>query len=181
MRAWMTAVVLAGALSLPAAAQETPETVLTRYWETFRTGDYAANAALMDPAALEELRDAMFRMAEAVGAEGGEELLEVFGVRTPEEVRTLAPALLYERMLRTTLGAGEMREVLAGSEVRVLGHVPEGEDVAHVVYRMRMGIAGMEVDQVQVAPLRRTAAGWRVQLTGSLAGMLQGAGAGVRP
>jgi hypothetical protein len=181
MRRWMTAVVLAGAMALPAAAQETPEAVMERYYDTFRTGDYAANAALMDPAALEELRETMAGMAELAGGTGDAELMQTFGVRTAEELRTLAPAVLYERMLRATLGDGEMREILAAAEVRVLGHVPEGADRAHVVYRMRMSFGGVEVDQVQVAPLVRTPEGWRVQLTGSLAGLLQGAAGAVGP
>lgn len=179
MRAgWMAAAaLLASAAALPAAAQQTPEQVVTAYYETFRSGDYAANAAMMDPAALEELKTTLTRLAEAGGPESADELRTSFGVGSPAELGALPAAELYERMLRATLGNEEMREILGSAEIRVLGHVPEDGDVAHVVYRMRISYGGVDVDQVQVAPLRRTPEGWRVMLTGSIAGMMQGLGA----
>lgn len=162
--------------ALPATAQQTPEEVVARYFETFRTGDYAANAAMMDPAALEELKSSMTQLVDLAGAEPAGELEATFGVSTAEELRALPAATLYERMLRSTLGRAEVAEVMASAEMDVIGHVAEGEDLAHVVYRMRMRVGETEVDQVQLAPLRRTADGWRVMLTGSLAGMMQGMG-----
>lgn len=177
MRTGTFAVVLACLWALPAAAQETPEAVLTRYHETFRSGDYAANAAMMDPAALEELKATMTGLAGMAAAEGGEaEMRTLFGVGSAAELAALAPAELYARMLAATLGGDEMREVMRSAEIAVLGHVAEGGDVAHVVYRMRMSFGGVDVDQVQLAPMRRTPDGWRVMLTGSLAGMMQGMG-----
>jgi hypothetical protein len=177
MRARIFAVALAVACALPAAAQETPEAVLTRYYETFRSGDFAANAAMMDPAALEELKATMAGLAGMAAAEGGEEeMREMFGVGSAAELGALAPAELYTRMLQATLGGGEMREIMRSAEIEVLGHVPEGDDLAHVVYRMRLSFGGMDVDQVQIAPMRRTPDGWRVMLTGSIAGMMQGMG-----
>lgn len=178
MRTAVTMMVAAAALcaaAIPAAAQETPEQVVERYYDTFRSGDYAANAAMMDPAALEELKSTVAQLVETVGDEGSDELRATFGVGSAAELRALAPEALYERMLRSTLGDEEMREILQQAEIRVLGHVPEGE-VAHVVYRMRVSFGGVEVDQVQIAPVRRTPEGWRVMLTGSLAGMMQGLG-----
>jgi hypothetical protein len=179
MRRTATVMAVAAALcaaALPAAGQETPEQVVERYYETFRSGDYAANAAMMDPDALEELKSTVAQLVETVGDEGGDELRTTFGVGSAAELRALAPEALYERMLRATLGDEEMRDILQQAEIRVLGHVPEGEDVAHVVYRMRVSFGGVEVNQVQIAPVRRTPAGWRVMLTGSLAGMMQGLG-----
>jgi hypothetical protein len=154
------------------AAQETPEQVVQRYYETFRAGDFAANAAIMHPAALEELKTTMVGFAEIPGATEEEGFTEMFGVRTLEEMRALAPAVLFERMLRSQLGNDEMREILGGTEVAVLGHVMEGDTTAHVVYRMRMSFGEQTMDQVQVMPLKRADGEWRVLLTGSFAGMM---------
>jgi hypothetical protein len=172
----VAAVALAWVVAGAAQAQETPERVVERYFQSFRDRDFAANAALMDPAALRELHATMASLVAAAGDDPGGELVATFGVASAAELRALPPAVLYERMLRSTLGDREMAGVLTSAELRVLGHVPEGDDVVHVVYRMRMSHAGIELDQVQLAPLRRTADGWRVMLTGSLAGMMQGMG-----
>lgn len=152
-------------------AQATPEQVVQRYFDTFKAGDFAANAAMMDPAALDELKQGIVAAASIPGAAEDPEFQANFGVRSLDELKAMPPQLLYQRMLTTVLGQGEMRELLGGSQVSVLGHVMEG-DTAHVVYRMRMNALGVNLDQVQVAPLRQVGGEWRVLLTGSFAGMI---------
>lgn len=167
-------IVMMGLVAAPLAAQETPEAVVQRYFETFRDGQFAENAAMMDPAALTSLHGTMVEMARATGVDSTEtraHLREMFGVENLEQLRALAPEAVYERMLRSVLGQGEMKEILAGAQVNVLGHVLEG-DTAHVVYRMKMSVVGTSIDQVQVAPVRRVAGQWRVLLTGSFAGLI---------
>ncbi len=167
------ALLLLAACVLPAgaAAQDTPEQVVQRYYQTFQSGDYAANAALMHPGALEELKTTVAGMAALPGATEEPEFREMFGVGTLEELRALPAQTLFERVLRNQL-EGEMRAILATAQVQVLGHVLEGESTAHVVYRMKMDFGGQTMDQVQVLPLERVDGQWRVLLTGSLAGMM---------
>lgn len=149
-------------------AQETPEQVAERYYAAFRTGDVPANAALMHPEALEELKGALVRMAGIPGATDEPEFREMFGVATVEELQALPARAIFERVLAHQM-RGEMREIAAGTQVQVLGHVLEGDSLAHVVYRMRMSFGGQSLDRVQLLPLRRADGGWRVLLTGSLA------------
>lgn len=167
------ALLLLAACALPsrAPAQDTPEAVVQRYYETFRAGDFAANAALMHPEALEELKTTLTGMAALPGATEDAEFREMFGVSSIEEMRALPAAVLFERVLRNQL-EGEMRAILASTGVTILGHVMEGDTTAHVVYRMRMDFGGQSLDQVQVMPLQRAGGEWRVLLTGSLAGMM---------
>ena len=61
---------------------------------------------------------------------------------------------------------------MSGAQTTVLGHVMEGDSLAHVVYRMRMSVGEMSVDQVQVAPVKQSNGQWRVLLTGTFAGMM---------
>jgi hypothetical protein len=167
------ALLLLAVCALPsrAAAQDTPEAVVQRYYETFRAGDFAANAALMHPEALEELKTTLTGMAALPGATEDAEFREMFGVSSIEEMRALPAAVLFERVLRNQL-EGEMRAILASTQITILGHVMEGDTTAHVVYRMRMDFGGQSLDQVQVMPLQRAGGEWRVLLTGSLAGMM---------
>jgi hypothetical protein len=161
----------AGALPARAAAQDTPEQVVERYYQTFQSGDYAGNAALMHPGALEELKTTLLGMAALPGATEQPQFREMFGVGSIEEMRALPAQTLFERVLRNQL-EGEMRAVLASARVNVLGHVTEGDSTAHVVYRMHMEFGGQTMEQVQVVPLVRVNGQWRVLLTGSLAGMM---------
>jgi predicted RNase H-like nuclease len=154
------------------AAQDTPEQVVQRYFDSFRSGDYAANVALMHPEALLSMKETMSGLVAIPGAADEPEFQEMFGVSTIEEFNQLAPNVLMERILRSQLENPDMKEVLSTAQTTVLGHVMEGDSVAHVVYRMRMSIGEMEMDQVQVAPVKRADGQWRVLLTGSLAGMM---------
>ncbi len=177
MRGMRRILLVAGLLLAPMttlAAQETPEQVVQRYFDTFKSGDFAANAVMMDPAALAELKTTMVGLADATGVSADDtqaHLRETFGVQNTAELRALEPAMLYERMLRSVLGQGDVREVLSAARVNVLGHVLEG-DTAHVVYRMSMDVMGNKIDQVQVSPVRRVDGQWRVLLTGSFAAMI---------
>ena len=157
-------------LPVRAAAQDTPEQVVERYFATFKTGDFAGNAAMMDPAALEELKTAMVGLSNLAGPDAAEQLEEMFAVHSPDELKALPASALYERMLASVL-RGEMRELLSGATIRVMGHVMEG-DTAHVVYRMNMSMRGTTINQVQVAPLVRVGGAWKVLLTGSFANMI---------
>lgn len=167
------ALLLVAVCALPwrAAAQDTPEQVVQRYYETLRGGDYATNATLMHPTALEELKTTIAGLAAMPGATDEPEFREMFGVSSVDELRALPPQTLFERVLRNQL-EGEMHAILAAAQVNVLGHVLEGDSTAHVVYRMRMNFGGQSLDQVQVIPLERVDGQWRVLLTGSLAGMM---------
>jgi ketosteroid isomerase-like protein len=165
----LVAALLALAPSL--AAQDTPEQVVARYFDTFRSGDYAGNVALMHPDALDELKETMGGLVALAGTED-EEFREMFGVASMEEFNRLSSAQMFERMLRWQLDQPEMRELLSSARTVVLGHVMEGDTTAHVVYRMRMGVGELTVDQVQVAPVKRAGGEWRVLLTGSFAGMI---------
>lgn len=175
MRTILRALTLLAAALLAAApglaAQDTPEQVVARYFETFRMGDYAGNVALMHPEALEELKETMGGLVALAGTED-EEFREMFGVSSLEEFNRLTSAQLFERMLRWQLDQPDMRELLSSAQAVVLGHVMEGDTTAHVVYRMRMGLGELSIDQVQVAPVKRAGGEWRVLLTGSFAGMM---------
>lgn len=175
----LMAMLLAAASGL--GAQETPEQVVQRYFDTFRTGDYAANVALMHPEALESMHEMMTGMVALAGTEDAGELQEMFGVGTVEEFNRLSPAQLFERLLRWQLDKPEMRQLFEGAQASVLGHVMEGDSLAHVVYRMRMSVGEVRLDQVQVAPVKRADGQWRVLLTGSFAGMMNAAQQAERP
>ena len=156
----------------PAAAQETPEQVARRYFEASRAGDWAAVTALMDPAALESFKR---MMAPVVSAGGGSEMAQqLFGISGKAEFDALPAPQVFQRFMGQLIELQPMmKELLAGSSYQVIGHVDEGADGTHVVYRMKMKVMGAEVTKVETLSLHRTPAGWRAQLTGDMENMWQ--------
>ncbi|HYJ81030.1 MAG TPA: hypothetical protein VEW03_15565 [Longimicrobiaceae bacterium] len=164
--------VLAALLLLPrlAAAQDDgPEQVAQRYFATMRAGDWRANAALMHPQALESFKAGFVRLAAPSEAAGA--LEAVFGVRNVAELQAVPAAELYERFMRKSVSESSgMQELFDTAEFQVVGHVAEGEETAHVVYRLRAVTEGMEVTRLAVITLRRHQGAWKVVLTGEVAG-----------
>lgn len=65
----------------------------------------------------------------------------------------------------------EVSSALATSKSQILGHVLEGPDTAHVVYRMTAKTQGITVTKVAVMPVKKVGASWGGLLTGDVEGM----------
>jgi 2-keto-3-deoxy-galactonokinase len=167
--------VLAFVLTLsasPLAAQAAPEEVARQYFTAVRANDYRAAAALMHPAALDQFRD-FFRSLAAADV-SGETVKTMFGVRSTSEFNALSSQDVFARLLGTmTSMSPEMKEAMSSMRASVVGTVPEGADTVHVMYRMTMGVQGVEVTKMEVLSLQRSGTRWMAMLTGDMQGMIR--------
>lgn len=162
------------------AAQETPEQVAERYFDTFRRGDWAGTTQLMHPSALEDFKGAFVRMAEMAGAEAeGDDMEGMFGVRTTADLKALASTELYSRFMTRMGSENELQEMFRQATVQVFGHVMEGADTAHVVHRLTFEVMGSTMTQVQVMSLRKDGAQWKVLLSADIQTMVNSMQAGM--
>jgi hypothetical protein len=166
----------AGGQQRSAPAAETPEQVTARIVSAMRTQDWTAVAALMHPAALAELRSLfdILLVSEDEGAAGAR--AQLFGVETVAEARALSDTLVFSRLMEALMSQQELGAVLASAEVTMLGHVPEGADTVHVVYRMSMSVSDISISMMDVASMVRYGSTWR----GLLKGDMRALAAGVR-
>jgi hypothetical protein len=67
----------------------------------------------------------------------------------------------------------EMKEAMSSMRASVVGTVPEGADTVHVMYRMTMGVQGVEVTKMEVLSLQRSGTRWMATLTGDMQGMIR--------
>ncbi|HEX6534176.1 MAG TPA: hypothetical protein VF041_06240 [Gemmatimonadaceae bacterium] len=149
------------------SAADTPEAFARRYIVTLTAGDYAANAKLMHPSALASIR----RFVTVLGEKdpSGATLKQLLDVPDTAAVRALTDEQVYERFLRRTMGAqAGLAEAMRSAKVDVLGHVDEGADVTHVLYRLRLTVEGVEMRKVDVLTLRRAGAEWRAMLSADI-------------
>ena len=168
------------ALQIPATAAEiataqtpkteTPESVAARYTRAMQSKNWKASAALMHPDALKQLKK-MFRpiVFAAPDLELGKTF---FGVKTAAEFDRLSGAQSYERLMAALIKLNpETGLALANSKSQIIGHVLEGENTAHVVYRMTARVRGISITKLGVMPLRKSGHNWRGLLTGDIEGM----------
>jgi hypothetical protein len=168
---------LGAALVVPASRSvaqeraETPEAVTRQFGAAMRANDWIGTAELMHPDALAHFRR-MFLPILAADSSG--RLCErLFAATSAAEVAALPNEELFARFFRTLVSdAPELGGMFAGADLAPVGHVLEGKDVAHVVFRMKVAADdGVTVTKVQAMSLRRLGPTWRVLLSGDFEGL----------
>ena len=172
-RAWLTWSLLV-LLPMMLGAQDstdTPEAVVRRYTEAMRAGQWDTAAALMHPEALAQFREMM--MPAFQSEEPGRELrARFFDGMSMTRIRHLSDGAFFARFFSGMMSLNpELLGVVQDAEITMVGHVLEGEDVAHVVYRMQMQMDQMTFTKLDVMSVKRHGATWRGLLTGTMEGL----------
>jgi hypothetical protein len=148
---------LALAASGRSVAQDTPEAFVERYLDALRASEWMTVSGMMHS----DVREEMHRIFQPLlTSERGDDLREeLLGVRSASAASRLTAQEVLARFLQyVTLQAGNVFET---AEIEILGNVAEGEDLAHVVYRMHMTIGDQPITRIDVMSLRRDAGEWR--------------------
>lgn len=167
--------------------RSTPEDVVRALFAAANAGRWADVVRLGDDESLREFHRAS---GDADDDEPNMYVEHVFGVRTAAELAAMTPAEAAERWLRGhdpivtlrqyaahfghRLPPDDELEAMVQRHVEVLGHVDQGTDVSHVLYRERHGSTTTAVEdalqadwlpQPQVVVLVRARdGGWRVRM-----------------
>lgn len=140
------------ASSLPARAQdrpETPEAVTRQFGAAMRTNDWVGTAQLMHPDALARFRSMFLPILRADTT--GRLCERLFATTSSAEIAALPDAEVFARFFRTLVsGTPELGGMFAGADMVPVGHVLEGDDVAHVVFRMKVAADGVKIGRAHV-------------------------------
>jgi len=146
----------------PSAAEPMPNEQIVRtiegYTQAMRDGDYLGMARAMHPGDLRDFKELLATVGQSAENQGQfREFGALFpGVRNMEQFRAQTPEEVFARLMKAVVGMmPELRAILAGAEIQVLGAVTEGEDLIHVVHRMRMQVEGTTVTTIDVISLRK--------------------------
>ncbi len=155
-----------GNTAASAAEQEATE-VAQRYLERMMALDAPGCAALMHPEALAQLRALFTPLFEM---EGGTEALQIFaGIDTLEAFQQASDTEIFAAFLKgAAFSNPDLAEIMRTSKNRILGVVLEGDDMAHVVYRTEMVVAGASASTVDSMSMRRGPDGFRLEMSGDL-------------
>ena len=144
------------------------EAAVGAYVEAFADGDQAGAARLLDPVELEGFVGLLRQMAE----------LDDSGLFDVEP--GAAPAETFARFLRAIVDAEPLYGDALGSLTgTVVGSVPEGDSLRHVVVRSRFQLDGSEVGAVALTTARWTGARWVVTFDEKMRQFQQGIEAAV--
>jgi hypothetical protein len=164
----MTALVVASS----AQTNETVESAANAYFAAMKSGDWAKCAALMHPEALASMKRSFALVVNADKSEDAARM--IFGLKGNAEFAQLSGAEVFEKLMSfITVASPDLKAALSTATSAVLGQVGEGDDVAHVVYRTQIKVAGAEVSQVDLMSFKKNGSTWRALLTGDMEKMFQ--------
>jgi hypothetical protein len=166
-----------------AFAAEPPEEVAHIYIRAMADARMNVVADQMHPSALERFKGIMTEVADAIVAAPADRkppakmVNALFGDEGPGIVKELPPREVFVRfMSNLTTFVPQIRSMHAGSEYQVIGHVLEGGNLAHVVFRATLAQGDHEMTKMSVLSLKRDGEHWKVLLTDDLENLVSGLG-----
>jgi hypothetical protein len=169
----LTVAVLALALAPAFALAEgqSPEEVARVGLDLVSKRDWPAYAHLMHPEALRSMKQ-MFRPIVEADTKG-EAAQGLFGVAGIGDYDAASDSALFcSLMVNLMKIAPTMVEAVKNAQYTVIGSVPEGQDLVHVVYRVRTAAEDVQVTKVSAISLRRHGETWRFLLSGNMEGLV---------
>ena len=167
----LLALVLAFAPAAVLAEAQSPEYVAKVGLDLVSKQDWPAYTHLMHPEALRSMKQ-MFRPIVAAD-DKGEATRGLFGVVSLKDYDAASDSALFcSLMVNLMKIAPTMADVVKNAEYTVIGSVPEGKDLAHVVYRVHTAAEEVQVTKVAAITLRRHGESWRFLLSGNIEGLV---------
>jgi hypothetical protein len=124
-------------------------------------------AYLMHPYALHQMHELLGPLFEAPSMDGPRQ--ELLGVRTLAEARALSDTAVFVALIsRVMTSQAQVMEFLRDATVQVIGHVEEGRDTVHVVYRMHYEKGEAAISKMDVVSMQRMGNTWRALLSADL-------------
>jgi hypothetical protein len=173
------ALVFLAGLSAQGRAASTPEEVVDQYFQAFRSGDLEGMAALMHPEELavmqQELVPVIAHGIDKVESGTAVDPMQLKLFADTDSIDTISSEPPDKFFVRFMNWVGRMnpmmQESMRNASIETIGHVMEGDEIAHVVYRIRLMAQGARVSQMNVMPAKKNGDEWRLMLSGEIRGI----------
>ncbi len=149
-----------------------PELIARQYINAMKNFDWGSIAKIMNPEDLHKFSSAIKSMiADADSLElkySWGSFIEDVGGR--DALLQLDSVELYTSFLKSSTSGPDSKsavEMMRESKTTILGHVVEGDDLAHVVYRIELTFMGEVKTKLEIMTLIKHDSQWRVQLIGN--------------
>ncbi|QNN21588.1 hypothetical protein HED60_04635 [Planctomycetales bacterium ZRK34] len=155
----------------------TPEAVAARAMASLKENRIADFTGMMHPEALRQTKTVLLDIVDAAEkANQADQVMILFSdVPSTQALRDLDDASLFIAFLKGVMKIQpQIRNALQNMTVEIIGHVAEGPDVAHVVYRGSMSQQGITITKLAVMSFKSNGAGWGMLMTGDLEAMTAG-------
>ena len=137
----------------------TPDTAARLFLRSVRSIRWDATGYLLHPTTVQRFATLVELM---IGPDTTGRVAEYFIGREPAHLAAMSPVAIFETAVeRTIADMPGLMHALFDRDDEIVGHVTEGADSAHVVYRTEARISGAS-PEVKVMQVVRSEDGWRV-------------------
>lgn len=170
MKIVTTSILLTLAATAGAFAQSASDTA-SAYFNALQEGDYAKATGFFSDEAMENFRGMMD--FSALPPQQAPMILGTFFGQgaTAESVAAMTDDEFFTAFMPFLMNQAKQAGGLDFNDVDVLGEVPEGEDVVHVLTRITVAAGGVEMQQMEVVSFEETDSGYEAMLSGQMKGM----------
>ena len=175
MKTFLCCLALVFATNAARAAEEaTPEAIAKRQIEAMRSLNWELVAKYTHPKALVQMQSLFIPVVIAGAAAkdnpAAQEMMKiVFAGKSADELSGMAPAAFFQIVMKGISGATpDFKYAMTGMEVQILGSVKDGENLAHVVYRLNRNIGDNVATKIAVTTVERDGETWKAQLNADL-------------
>jgi hypothetical protein len=161
-------------LVAPPVFADTPEEVCGVYFNLLREGEWGTVAELYDSQALADFKDMMSFILEIPDEEATEVFSAIFGPgTTKEDLTAMSDSEFFSSFLGGVMAQTAVIGQLDFTDYKVLGSVPEGDDVRHVVTRMHVELGEIKVEAMEVISFRKRGDDWKILMQGKMKGVAE--------
>lgn len=169
----------------PAPVTIPPEEVAHTYIRGMADSRMNVVADVMHPGSLDRFKTILTGLADAIinappDRRPPQKMVDaLFGSQGPAGIKEQSPHDVFVGFMSNLITfLPQVREMTAGSEYQVLGHVDEG-NVSHVVFRAVLRRGEAQMTKMSVLSLKRDGETWKVLLTDDLADLIGTIGRGM--
>jgi hypothetical protein len=156
----------------PSATAETPEAITESYFQLLQQSEWRQVADLYSPTALKDFREMMAFLTELPDEVSGEVLANFFGAdATQESVAAMSDPEYFAVFLGAMMAQASQVGQLDFTEIEVLGTVPEGDAVRHVLTRTHIKLGEVAMESMEVISLEQVDNAWKILMQGKMKGM----------
>lgn len=158
----------------PAFGEKSPEAMAARALAALKENRIADFASAMHPDALKQLKSTLLPVVDAAEKKGRvDEALSIFkNVESTADLRKLDDVAFFTAFFEGMMKLQpRLRDAFRGMTLEVIGHVAEGQDVIHVVYRGTVTQGDLKMSKMSVMSLKANGDEWGMLLTGDIEGM----------
>lgn len=151
---------------------ETVADATKNYFDVMKSGNYAAAAALFDPAELKSFRDSLSFISELPDASRKQIYSGLFGLgATQKSVDTLSDSQFFAVFFAAAMSQANISEVMKSAKPEYLGHVMEGENIAHAVTKISVQTSNGTVENLSLATFVRRGESWKMKMNDDVRGV----------